>query len=50
MKKKLENTGDVKKWILDSTNYFEILWDYKRADKVEEPKITITYPIERTVY
>ena len=48
--KKLENTGDVKKWILDSTNYFEILWDYKRADKVEEPKITITLSNEKGQY
>ena len=45
--KKLENTGDVKKWILDSTNYFEILWDYKRADKVEEPKIKTTLSNEK---
>ena len=37
--KKLENTEDVKKWIWDSTNYFEILWDYKRTDNIEEPKI-----------
>ena len=48
--KKLENTGDVKKWILDSTNYFEILWDYKRADKVEEPKIKTTLSNEKGQY
>lgn len=48
--KKLENTGDVKKWILDSTNYFEILWDYKRTDKVEEPKIKITLSNEKGQY
>lgn len=47
---KLENTGDVKKWILDSTNYFEILWDYKRADKVEEPKIKTTLSNEKGQY
>ena len=48
--KKFENTGDVKKWILDSTNYFEILWDYKRADKVEEPKIKTTLSNEKGQY
>ena len=48
--KKLENTGDVKKWILDSTNYFEILWDYKRTDNVEEPKITTTLSNEKGQY
>lgn len=48
--KKLENTGDVKKWILDSTNYFEILWDYKRADNVEEPKIKTTLTNEKGQY
>ena len=48
--KKLENTGDVKKWILDSTNYFEILWDYKRTDKVEEPKIKTTLSNEKGQY
>ena len=48
--KKLENTGDVKKWILDSINYFEILWDYKRADKVEEPKIKTTLSNEKGQY
>ena len=48
--KKLENTGDVKKWILDSTNYFEILWDYKRADNVEEPKIKTTLSNEKAQY
>ena len=48
--KKLENTGDVKKWILDSTNYFEILWDYKRTDNVEEPKIKTTLSNEKGQY
>ena len=48
--KKLENTGDVKKWILDSTNYFEILWDYKSTDKVEEPKIKTTLSNEKGQY
>lgn len=48
--KKLENTGDVKKWILDSTNYFEILWDYKRAGNVEEPKIKTTLSNEKGQY
>ena len=48
--KKLENTGDVKKWILDSTNYFEILWDYKRTDKVEEPKIKVILSNEKGQY
>ena len=48
--KKLENAEDVKKWILDSTNYFEILWDYKRADKVEEPKIKTTLSNEKGQY
>lgn len=48
--KKLENTEDVKKWIWDSTNYFEILWDYKRADNVEEPKITTTLSNEKGQY
>ena len=48
--KKLENIGDVKKWILDSTNYFEILWDYKRTDKVEEPKIKTTLSNEKGQY
>ena len=48
--KKLENTGDVKKWILDSINYFEILWDYKRTDKVEEPKIKTTLSNEKGQY
>lgn len=48
--KKLENTGDVKKWILGSTNYFEILWDYKRTDKVEEPKIKTTLSNEKGQY
>ena len=48
--KKLENTGDVKKLILDSTNYFEILWDYKRTDNVEERKITTTLSNEKGQY
>ena len=48
--KKLENAEDVKKWILDSTNYFEILWDYKRADNVEEPKIKTTLSNEKAQY
>ena len=48
--KKLENTEDVKKWIWDSTNYFEILWDYKRADNVEEPKIKATLSNEKGQY
>jgi len=48
--KKLENTGDVKKWILDSTNYFEILWDYKRTDKIEEPKIKATLSNDKGQY
>ena len=47
---KLENTGDVKKWILDSTNYFEILWDYKRTDNIEEPKIKATLSNEKGQY
>lgn len=48
--KKLENAGDIKKWILDSTNYFEILWDYKRTDKVEEPKIKVILSNEKGQY
>ena len=48
--KKLENTEDVKKWIWDSTNYFEILWDYKRTDNVEEPKIKTTLSNEKGQY
>ena len=48
--KKLEKTEDVKKWILDSTNYFEILWDYKRTDNVEEPKIKTTLSNEKGQY
>ena len=39
--KKLENTEDVKKWILDSTNYFEILWDYKRTYNLKNSKIKV---------
>jgi len=48
--KKLENTEDVKKWIWDSTNYFEILWDYKRTDNVEEPKIKAILSNEKGQY
>lgn len=48
--KKLENAEDVKKWIWDSTNYFEILWDYKRAYNVEEPKIKTTLSNEKGQY
>ena len=48
--KKLENTEDVKKWIWDSTNYFEILWDYKRTDNIEEPKINATLSNEKGQY
>ena len=48
--KKLENAEDVKKWIWDSTNYFEILWDYKRTDKVEEPKIKVILSNEKGQY
>ena len=48
--KKLENTGDVKKWILGSKNYFEILWDYKRTDNIEEPKIKATLSNEKGQY
>ena len=48
--KKLENTEDVKKWIWDSTNYFEILWDYKRTDNIEEPKIKATLSNEKGQY
>ena len=48
--KKLENTEDVKKWIWDSTNYFEILWDYKRADNVEESKIKAVLSNEKGQY
>ena len=48
--KKLENAGDIKKWIFDSTNYFEILWDYKRTDKVEEPKIKVILSNEKGQY
>ena len=48
--KKLENTEDVKKWIWDSTNYFEILWDYKRTDKIEEPKIKAILSNEKGQY
>ena len=48
--KKLENTEDVKKWIWDSTNYFEILWDYKRTDNLEEPKIKAILSNEKGQY
>ena len=48
--KKLENTGDVKKWILDSTNYFEILGYNKRPDNVQEPKKTTTLSNEKGQY
>ena len=48
--KKLENTEDVKKWIWDSTNYFEILWDYKRTTNIEEPKIKATLSNEKRQY
>ena len=48
--KKLENAEDVKKWIWDSTNYFEILWDYKRTDNVEEPKIKAILSNEKGQY
>ena len=48
--KKLENAEDVKKWIWDSTNYFEILWDYKRADNVEESKIKAVLSNEKGQY
>ena len=40
--KKLKNTENVKKWILDSTNYFEILWDYKRTYNLKNSKIKVT--------
>ena len=45
--KKLENTGDVKKWILDSTNYFEILWDYKRTYNLKNSKIKVILSNEK---
>ena len=48
--KKLENTEDVKKWIWDSTNYFEILWDYKRTANIGEPKIKATLSNEKGQY
>ena len=48
--KKLENTEDVKKWIWDSTNYFEILWDYKRTNNIGEPKIKATLSNEKGQY
>lgn len=48
--KKLENTEDVKKWILDSTNYFEILWDYRRTEKLENLKMKITLSNEKGQY
>ena len=45
--KKLENTEDVKKWILDSTNYFEILWDYKRIYNLKNSKIKVILSNEK---
>ena len=45
--KKLENTEDVKKWIWDSTNYFEILWDYKRTYNLKNSKIKVTLSNEK---
>ena len=45
--KKLKNTEDVKKWILDSTNYFEILWDYKRTYNLKNPKIKVILSNEK---
>ena len=45
--KKLKNTEDVKKWILDSTNYFEILWDYKRTYNLKNSKIKVTLSNEK---
>ena len=40
----------MKKWIWDSTNYFEILWDYKRTDNLEEPKIKAILSNEKGQY
>ena len=45
--KKLKNTENVKKWILDSTNYFEILWDYKRTYNLKNSKIKVTLSNEK---
>ena len=45
--KKLKNTEDVKKWILDFTNYFEILWDYKRTYNLKNSKIKVTLSNEK---
>ena len=45
--KKLKNTEDVKKWILDSTNYFEILWDYKRIYNLKNSKIKVILSNEK---
>ena len=45
--KKLKNTEAVKKWILDSTNYFEILWDYKRTYNLKNSKIKVTLSNEK---
>ena len=45
--KKLKNTEDVKKWILDSTNYFEILWDYKRTYNLKNSKIKVILSNEK---
>ena len=45
--KKLENTEDVKKWIWDSTNYFEILWDYKRIYNLKNSKIKVILSNEK---
>ena len=45
--KKLKNTEDVKKWILDSTNYFEILWDYKRIYNLKNSKIKVIVSNEK---
>ena len=45
--KKLKNTEAVKKWILDSTNYFEILWDYKRTYNLKNSKIKVILSNEK---
>lgn len=48
--KKLENTEAVKKWILDSTNYFEILWDYRRTTELKNPKSKVILSNEKGQY
>lgn len=45
--KKLEKTEAVKKWILDSTNYFEILWDYRRTTELKNPKSKVILSNEK---